>query len=160
MLLSARKSLMILLGALTLSGCDKTKEMFGLKREKPDEFTILSRPPLSAPPGIGLKPPLPQGMKPADQKSEAAAKEALLGTADKEQKENLSSAESSLLDHTNADEANPHIRTELAQSLDKESSDDSLIQDVLYWQKNDNEGKVINAHDEYEKHHGDTHPSK
>lgn len=160
MLLSTRKCLMILLGALALSGCDKTKEMFGLKREKPDEFTILSRPPLSAPPGIGLTPPLSQNEKPADQKPEAEAKESLLGAENKEQKESLSAAESSLLDRTNADEANPHIRTELDQNLDQESSDSSLVQDVLYWQKKDKAGKVIDAHDEYEKHHGDAHPSK
>ena len=161
MLLSTRKSLMFLLGALALSGCDKTKEMFGLKREKPDEFTILSRPPLSAPPGIGLKPPLPQGVKPANQKPEAEAKESLLGTQSEEKNENFSAAESSLLEKTNAGEANSNIRTELAQNLDQESSSgDNLIQDVLYWQKEEKGGKVINAHDEYEKHHGDSHPSK
>ena len=39
------------------TGCSQTKKSLGLERERPDEFTVLDHPPLSMPPGIGLKPP-------------------------------------------------------------------------------------------------------
>lgn len=160
MLSFPQKSLFFFLGALTLSGCDQTKEMFGMKREKPDEFTILSRPPLSAPPGIGLTPPLPQGVKAPGQKTEADAKRALLGDHDGGSTQAASDLETSVLEKAKTEDANPKIRAELSHSLDKESSEEAPLQDVFYWQKKEDSGKVIDPHREYEKHHHEAHPTK
>lgn len=47
------------IAGLTLTGCDKTRDMLGLKRPQTDEFDVMDRAPLSTPPHYNLKPPLP-----------------------------------------------------------------------------------------------------
>ncbi|KJS38300.1 MAG: hypothetical protein VR70_10355, partial [Rhodospirillaceae bacterium BRH_c57] len=46
--------------AATLSGCGGgVKETLGLNRQAPDEFQVVSRPPLAIPPEFKLRPPEP-----------------------------------------------------------------------------------------------------
>lgn len=50
-----------LLGGLALgvSGCESTRETFGLNKQSPDEFAVVSRAPLSLPPDFTLRVPEP-----------------------------------------------------------------------------------------------------
>lgn len=53
-----KKQFVCILTGLLLVGCDgDVKESLGLKREAPDEFRVVSRPPLSVPPDFRLRPP-------------------------------------------------------------------------------------------------------
>lgn len=46
--------------AVTLSGCgNQVRETLGLNRQAPDEFQVVSRPPLTLPPEYRLRPPEP-----------------------------------------------------------------------------------------------------
>ncbi|MCA0369573.1 MAG: DUF3035 domain-containing protein [Proteobacteria bacterium] len=127
--------------SVVLSGCDKTKEALGLKREQPDEYTILSRPPLSAPPCLALNPPK-AGEKPRfEAAGEDSAKEAL-GVSG-EASARPSSAEDALL--TNA-KARPE--DEKAPSPEREEADD----EVPYLFGAPNKGTVIDPKAEQEKY--------
>ncbi len=56
----------LLAAALVLSGCgDSTKRALGLKKQAPDEFSVVSRAPLSQPPDYSLRPPRPGSQSPA-----------------------------------------------------------------------------------------------
>lgn len=66
--------------ALLLASCSGTevKESLGLTRESPDEFKVVSRPPLSVPPEFNLRPPMPGEAAMADQ-TRTQAKQLVLG---------------------------------------------------------------------------------
>lgn len=74
----------LLLLPLVLAACDggSLRESLGLTRDAPDEFTVVSRPPLSVPPDFDLRPPRP-GEAPRGVSAEDKARAALLGTAPK-----------------------------------------------------------------------------
>ena len=70
----------LLIALLALSACasGEVKETLGLTRDSPDEFVVVSRPPLSVPPEFNLVPPEP-GKQDPRHSTETMAKEALLG---------------------------------------------------------------------------------
>ena len=55
-----------LLGGLALgvAGCESTRETFGLNKQAPDEFQVVSRAPLSLPPDFTLRVPEPGAARP------------------------------------------------------------------------------------------------
>lgn len=64
-----------------LAACgDDVKQSLGLGKEAPDEFVVLSRPPLTLPPDFELRPPSSGSDKPAVPTTEAQARKTLLGT--------------------------------------------------------------------------------
>ena len=76
-----RRSYFLMLLPLLLVACEggSVRESLGLTREAPDEFTVVSRPPLSVPPDFELRPPRP-GEAPRGVSAEDRARAALLGT--------------------------------------------------------------------------------
>lgn len=84
--------------SIFLTGCDKTKEIMGLKRDEPDEYTIESRQPLSlkVPPSINLAPPKP-GAKPLHDKDADHEAREHLGVASHKADTSASAAEQALL---------------------------------------------------------------
>ena len=134
--------------ALTLlTGCDKTKEVLGLKREQPDEFTVLSRPPLSAPPSIALAPPKPgaKGLNEANATKDAQDQLGIKAS----QSANVSGAEKSLLSKAKANE-------EGTSSVSDVEEDDQNEDDVPYLFGNESASKkdVIDPVAEKKKHAG------
>jgi hypothetical protein len=63
--LSGMKTRYLLVSLFTLAACDggEVKETLGLNRESPDEFVVVSRPPLSVPPEFTLIPPEPGAVR-------------------------------------------------------------------------------------------------
>ena len=49
---------MALLALAACGGTNTAREMLGFERNSPDEFAVVSRPPLSVPPEFNLRPPL------------------------------------------------------------------------------------------------------
>lgn len=69
-----------LLLPLLLTACESggVRETLGLNRDAPDEFAVVSRPPLSIPPEFSLRPPVP-GQAPRGLAADDAARSILSG---------------------------------------------------------------------------------
>lgn len=69
--------------AVALTGCasGEVQETLGLGRKAPDEFRVVSRPPLSVPPEFYLRPPEPGAPDLGAPESEELGREAVLGAA-------------------------------------------------------------------------------
>lgn len=67
---------------LVLSACEggEVRETLGITRDAPDEFVVVSRPPLSVPPEFDLKPPQPGAISPQES-TRTRARSAMLGSA-------------------------------------------------------------------------------
>jgi hypothetical protein len=120
-----------LLALTALGACtgSEVRQSMGMKRNNPDEFQVVSRPPLSVPPVYFLRPPSDEGvgMTPADSRAEALVFEGKelpayqlpdhdgmqrAETAVPEVRSSAldSEAESVLLRNAGATQANPQIR--------------------------------------------------
>ncbi|NDF11877.1 MAG: DUF3035 domain-containing protein [Proteobacteria bacterium] len=122
-----KKSLYILpLVMLSLAACEgnSVRNTLGLKRNSPDEFMVISRPPLSMPPDFNLRPPGSGPTNEAPQISQEAKKVILdpmsTGSTTKAAKTKSASQDEAsskgvqvLLDKTGASSADPNIRSVL-----------------------------------------------
>jgi hypothetical protein len=75
-----KRHLFCIAALCALSACDSgtVSDTLGLNRTAPDEFTVVSRPPLSMPPEFSLRPPRP-GEAPRGASADATARGFLLG---------------------------------------------------------------------------------
>lgn len=98
---------------LALASCDTVKDKLGLTREAPDEFQVVSQPPLELPPDFTLTPPRPGAPRPQNR-----PKNTFMGpkpatsqnsTAEK------SHAETMFLKEVHAEDRNEDIRNVLTQ---------------------------------------------
>jgi len=127
--------IIIAFGAVFLSGCssDTVKSTLGLDRSAPDEFRVVSRPPLSVPPEFTLRPPANSDASPNQSSASSQAQSVILGgtgTADNapapakvtkttSRKTTASSgtsgADAAFLKDAGADQADPKIRDTLTE---------------------------------------------
>lgn len=121
----------------SLSGCTSAKRAFGMQKVAPDEFTVVTKPPLVLPPDYSLRPPQPGAPNPAQLEPSGKAQAALFG------REGLSdnamgytSGESSLLDTAGGAQASPNIRQVLnAETASLVEKDSSITDKILFWQE-------------------------
>ena len=66
---------------LLLAACNggEMRDTLGLNRDAPDEFTVLSRPPLSVPPEFSLRPPVAGEANPRELTADEKARGVLIG---------------------------------------------------------------------------------
>lgn len=71
----------ILAGVLVLAACSSNtvKDTLGLERKAPDEFRVVSRPPLYIPPQFNLEPPMAGAASPTVVPADKKAQELVLG---------------------------------------------------------------------------------
>ena len=62
-----------------LGGCNSVRSTFGLERNPPDEFAVVSRAPLTLPPDFSLPPPSPGALRPQESTPSQQAASALFG---------------------------------------------------------------------------------
>lgn len=82
MLGDMKRSLYLAIGSLgLLAACDSgdVRDVVGLDRSAPDEFRVVSRPPLSVPPDFDLRPPAPGEEPRAAPSTEKQAKKLVFG---------------------------------------------------------------------------------
>ena len=70
----------LVVGALALSACSNASRTLGLDPAPPDEFTVVSKAPLTIPPDFNLRPPKPGAARPQEQTPTTRAQAALLAT--------------------------------------------------------------------------------
>lgn len=165
-------SLLLITSVLTACDGQEVRETVGLTREAPDEFVVVSRPPLSVPPDFDLKPPRPgearkeesterqarqlilkddpnateivEELEPASEKVETAVDPVITSDA-------KSSAESTLLGKLGADKADPDIRKKLGEDSVAEkdlSNEKSLYEKII---KSEGEEPVVDPKKEAER---------
>lgn len=151
----------------SLTACDgqEIRETVGLTRTAPDEFVVVSRPPLSVPPDFDLKPPRPGEVRAAESTERQAKKLILkdegnhaatieeLEPASKSVEtaidpvvtsEAKSSAESTFLDKFGAEKADPEIRKKLGADVlaPKDTSKEKSLYDKIIKSESDDEPVV------------------
>ncbi len=116
---------------------------FGLTRDAPDEFTVVTRAPLSMPPDFALRPPEPGAPRPQEQSDRSLAESALvpdaaLGTAPA----GVSPGQAALVRDAGGG-APADIRQRVDQEARLNTSDDGFIDRLLYWRKSDSQHAVV-----------------
>ena len=141
----------LLLGALALAACSNTdvRDTLGINKAAPDEFVVVSRPPLSVPPEFDLRPPRP-GEAPRVPAADAQARSTLLGSesqpalsgetsvAPVTSADAPSSAAANFLSRAGVDAADEQIRTKLTTDsvtpVQNENAE-SLYEEIIGSQK-------------------------
>ena len=122
-----------LIGIVGLSGCASSRKALGLSKVTPDEFRVVAKAPLVVPPDFSLRPPAPGEPRPQELQPESAARNALLGIREAQDR---STGEKLLVAKAGADKADPLIR----YVVDDEGGDiahkeKSFADRVMFWKK-------------------------
>ena len=136
-----------LAAVLLLAGCadSSLSRTFGLVRDTPDEFTVVTRAPLSMPPDYTLRPPMPGAPRPQDlaertQAEAALVPEAALGGGNRAGQTPGQSA----LVRAAGGAAPADIRQRVDQEARTGTNDDGFVDRLLYWRKSDPSRAVVN----------------
>ena len=123
----------LLLTSLSLSGCANVRDSLGVTKDKPDEFAVVRHAPLEMPPQIVLPPPRRGMERPQEKTVSAQAQQTLFGEkTTTEQTQNESSAETSLLMKTGAQQADPNIRSTInAESAEVEKKNKPVLDRLM-----------------------------
>ena len=130
---------------LALSGCSDVRSTLGLERSSPDEFSVVTRAPLSLPPRYDLRPPRAGEPRPQEQTTKQQAEQTLFGRADVgvggsvQQQQGMtavtvrpySNAEQGFLAKAGATTANPNIRAVLDKETAKKPDADKGVIETL-----------------------------
>ncbi|MBW3559399.1 MAG: DUF3035 domain-containing protein [Proteobacteria bacterium] len=128
---------LLLLAALaaagvSASGCSSLRQLAGAKTT-PDEFRVVTKPPLVVPPEYALRPPAPGEPRPQELAPESAARNALLGA-----RQNIvrSQGENLLVAKAGAQQADPLIRYVVDDEFgDIAHKEKSFADRILFWRK-------------------------
>jgi Protein of unknown function (DUF3035) len=143
-----------LVTALALGACQDTRRAIGLEKAPPDEFSVVSRAPLSLPPDFQLRPPRPGAQRPQENTVQQQARQNIFRAgqtaADRDAGNlvagNRSPAELALLRQAGAGESQPNIRqTVNAEASAEMAADDTLVSKILFWRKPEPPGTVVDA---------------
>jgi hypothetical protein len=130
---------------LLLAGCGDSSlsRTFGLVRDTPDEFTVVTRAPLSMPPDFALRPPQPGAPRPQELSDRAQAEaalvpESIMGGA----RVGVTPGQAALVRDAGGG-APADIRQRVDQEARLNAGDDSFVDKVLYWRKTDSQKAVV-----------------
>ena len=148
--------LVLITFAFSLLGCESSREVFGNKKVRPDEFLVYKRPPLSQPPDYGLRPPQ-QGTQEKRISPERMAKAAIIGVKAESQLGvqplQTSPGMQSLLRNTGALTASSSIRGIISEETSIYADEDERFVDKLIFWVDDQpfEGTVLNPKEEQKR---------
>ena len=121
------------LAAVGLAGCQSTQKALGMSKVTPDEFRVVTKAPLVVPPDYALRPPAPGGPRPQELQPESAARNALLGQREAEQR---SDGEKLLVAKAGAEKADPLIRYVVDDEFgDIAHKEKGFADKVMFWKK-------------------------
>jgi len=120
-----------LMAAFGLAGCQSTQQALGMSKVTPDEFRVVTKAPLVVPPDYALRPPAPGKPRPQELQPESAARLALLGQREGEQR---SEGEKLLTSKAGAEKADPLIRYVVDDEFgDVAHKEKSFADRVMFW---------------------------
>jgi hypothetical protein len=122
-----------LVAAAGLAGCQSTQKALGMSKVTPDEFRVVTKAPLVVPPDYALRPPAPGEPRPQELQPESAARNALLGAREAEQR---SDGEKLLVAKAGADKADPLVRYVVDDEFGDIAHKEKTFADrVMFWKK-------------------------
>ncbi len=114
-----------------LSSCSSTRNALGMTKVTPDEFRVVSKAPLVVPPDYALRPPAPGEPRPQELQPESAARNALLGQREAEQR---SQGEKLLVAKAGAEKADPLVRYVVDDEFgDIAYKEKSFADHIMFW---------------------------
>ncbi len=150
-----KKTKAILLVAATagiLGACSDAKKELGLETTPPDEFSVVTRAPLSVPPDYTLRPPQPGAQRPMELSVRDEARKTVFGAdTPSEQRAPRTTGQEEFLGRLGADETT-NIRTVVDKESKTIAEEEKPVADkLLFWKKDQPRGKVIDPVEEKEK---------
>ena len=125
----------VLVAAAGLAGCTSTQKALGMSKVTPDEFRVVTKAPLVVPPDYALRPPAPGEPRPQELQPESAARNALLGQREAEQR---SDGEKMLVAKAGAEKADPLVRYVVDDEFgDIAHKEKGFADRVMFWKKDD-----------------------
>jgi hypothetical protein len=110
---------------LLMGGCDDTKRALGFSKRSPDEFKVLTNPPLSMPQAYELKAPAPGTVSPQHEEVKTRAQKALAGGT-LPGADGLTSDEEAFLSKAGTSHAKDDIRLKLYKEQGKDEKSETL----------------------------------
>ncbi|MCV6599431.1 MAG: DUF3035 domain-containing protein [Alphaproteobacteria bacterium] len=135
-----KKLIVSLLLVSCISACAIDKQTLGLGRRTPDEFTVITRKPLSLPPEYNVTPPVNKGITSSNISNEV--KNSVLGEKDSINK--LNNEDKSFLSTINADSSDKNIREELTNNSNP-ANNRKVVNKIMFWKNKDNSTIIDNA---------------
>lgn len=124
-----------LVAAAGLAGCQSTQKALGMTKVTPDEFRVVTKAPLVVPPDYALRPPAPGEPRPQELQPESAARNALLGQREAEQR---SDGEKLLVAKAGAEKADPLVRYVVDDEFgDIAHKEKNFADRVMFWKKDE-----------------------
>jgi hypothetical protein len=133
-----------------LCGCSSSSlsRAFGLTRDAPDEFTVVTRAPLSTPPDFSLRPPEPGVARPQETSDRSLAESALVPeSALGGPPVGMSPGQAAIVRDAGGS-APANIRQQVDQEARVDEANDGFIDKLLYWRKPDSQHAVVDASEE------------
>ncbi|UUX51897.1 DUF3035 domain-containing protein [Nisaea acidiphila] len=154
--------LALCVGALGLQACSDISSALGNKKQSPDEFAVVARPPLSLPPNFALRPPTPGEPRPQERDVTKSAERLVLGagaqstvsgragsvpsSAPSTPVSRETPGESKMRQLLRTAEAEPGIRNTVNQETKNFVYDEQyLIDNLLFWKEEAPKGVVVDA---------------
>ncbi len=145
---------------LALGACGQfegIKKQFGLTKQSPDEFRVVSHAPLTLPPDFTLRPPEPGLPRPQEGTATERARKAIFRVDEPKIKsldltaaaDGRSLGELSLLRAAGVDRADPKIRLLVDRetyAINAES--DGFVERLIFWREKEIPGVIVNASEE------------
>lgn len=148
----ARPFLVCAMAALALAGCSDARKIVGLDRTTPDEFAVVTHAPLTLPPNLRapLPEPRPGAARPQEPSQTEVAKTAVFGRGKTATPAASSAGGQSLV--AKAGKIDPNVRKQVDQeATDEVVADRGWIDSLLFWQKPQQPGTVVNPQKEQER---------
>src|SRR5512141_2177171 len=114
---SLRAAALVVVAAVSLTGCDTIRSAAGMEKTAPDEFAVLTKAPLVIPPDYNLMPPRPGAVPTNQVEPTEAAQTALFGndpaTIASQMPNTYSESEKLLLANAGIQKIDPQVRQNL-----------------------------------------------
>ena len=147
---------MVIALGLTACGGSEIRKTLGLEKKAPDEFTVISKPPLAIPPNFSLRPPKPGAVRPQDLDPNVQAQKSVFGSDPDKLGQitrfttagnvpmSKSQGEISLLQLAGIDQRDSNIRELLKQETSVLTEREArFVDQLIFWQDPAEPGVVV-----------------
>ena len=157
--------LLVAVAGCGLGGCTFLTDAVGLGKHPPDEFQVVTHPPLEMPPNDDLVTPKPGAPRPQEESAAQLAEAAVIGTGGQAEGTDTASAtqivptavatpgEDAFLQTAGVGKADPKIRQLVNAEADQEANaiKNSLYNTIIFWQTPPPPGTVVDAKAEQQR---------